>query len=359
MGTIYFISESGKLGKQDDALFFTSYTGNKRIIFLHETDRLIFLSGVDISSSALKLIMRHKIDTVFLNRNGLFNAKLEFEHGKNVFTRRDQFRVLENEYLQIPIVTGIVEGKLKNQLALMQKINRKTEQNTIESTINEMQKLINKIPVTKSIETLRGIEGVAAKYYFSVFKYNIKPAWANFYGRSKNPPLDNINAVLSLLYTYLYYRVDALIEAAGLDPCVGYLHKLEYSRRSLSFDLMEEFRVPLCDTLTCALFNLGILKEEDFEYKTADDVVSTMPVTPECLNSISENDAGKKKIPTFLTKTGLQKVSSQFDEKMNTLILYPPTGERISYFNVIAHQIDHFKRVLKGEEKQYKSFLIR
>lgn len=359
MGTIYFISEAGKLGKQEDALHFTSYTGNKRIIFLHEADRLIFLSSVDISSSALKLIMRHKIDTIFLSKNGLFNAKLEFEHGKNVFIRRDQFRVLENQSLQLPIVAGIVEGKLKNQLAFMQKINRKTEEGTIEIAITEMQKLINRIPSTKSIETLRSIEGIAAKHYFSVFKYNIKPDWAQFFGRSKNPPLDNVNAVLSLLYTYLYYRVDALIEAAGLDPCVGYLHKLEYSRRSLSFDLMEEFRVPLCDTLTCALFNLGILKEDDFEYKTADEVVSTMPITPEDCDPISEQDANKRKLPTFLTKTGLQKVSSQFDEKMNTLIVYPPTGERISYFNVIAHQIDHFKRVLKGEEKQYRAFIIR
>lgn len=349
MGSIYIINDAGKLGKQDEALVFTSFGGDKRFIFLHEADRLIMLGNVEISSSALKLIMRHKVDTVFLNKNGLFNAKLEFEQGKNVFIRRNQYKLLDDEKAVLPIVASILEGKIKNQLRFMQKINRKGNTIDLNTSIKGMHSLLDRIPSVTSVEIARGIEGAASRYFFKAFKYNIEPEWAVFNGRSKNPPLDNVNAVLSLLYTYLYYRIDALIEMEGLDPCVGYLHTLEYGRRSLSFDLMEEFRVPVCDTLCCAMFNLGILKEDDFEQKENE----------EGSNQLNEAETTKLAKPTYLTKDGLKKVSSRFEEKLSSCILYPPSGEELSYFSIMRKQVEHFKRIIKGEEKEYHPFTIR
>jgi len=146
----------------------------------------------------------------------------------------------------------------------------------------------------------------------------------------------------------------------GLDPYVGYLHTLDYGKRALCFDLMEEYRTSICDTLTCALFNLGILKpadfqrkvfnEEDDEYPLEEDVVKGDDKTIET----SENIEG-----VLLTKEGLQKAAYQFEEKLKTLILYPPLGKQLSYEQVIIEQVRHFKRFVSGDETEYKTFVIK
>jgi len=181
-----------------------------------------------------------------------------------------------------------------------------------------------------------------------VFRYNLIPDWALFPSRSKNPPLTNVNAVLSFLYTLLMYRIETAIEASGLDTMAGFLHASEYGRNALVFDLMEEFRTPVVDTLCCALFNLGVLSSNDFYTVSDDESADMVPAI---------HDTNEKAV--LLTKEGLSKVIPAFENKMETLVYYPPSETQVSLNMIVIEQVNHFKRVILEEEKIYKGYLYR
>lgn len=361
MSTIYILSDYGKLSRQNDALVFTAPTGETRKIFLHQTSRLIIAGSVELTGSALRMLMHHQVDTIFLSSNGKFSGKLQFEEGKNVFLRKRQYDSLNNPVFCLNLARSIAEGKMSNQIAFMQRINRKDTGANVSDAITQAQRNLEKMKQAGTVDAVRGHEGMGAKIYFSVFKQNINPSWAVFKGRSMNPPKDNVNAVMSFLYTLLLYRVDAFIEMEGLDPYVGYLHSIEYGKRSLSFDLMEEYRASICDTLTCSLFNLGILSYTDFETvdfsRNSDDAPLRLGEGDQAETQDLESSENVKGV--LLTKDGAHKVAERFEEKMESLIFYPPENERLSYQKIIAHQVRQFKRVLMGEEDSYKAFIIR
>lgn len=357
MGTVYIISDHGKLSKSEEALYFLNSDGSSRKIFLHRTDRIVISGNVEITGSALKLIMRHQIDTVFLNKNGKFNGKLEFSDSKNVFLRKRQYDILNNPEKQTTIVRSIVRGKLKNQIAFMQRINRKQNNELLTRVIRDAQKNLNNMELEHDIDKLRGHEGYGTKLYYSVFKENIIPEWANFKGRSMQPPRDVVNAVMSFLYTLLSYRIDSFIVMEGLDPYVGYLHTISYGKRALCFDLMEEYRTNICDTLTCALFNLGILKQTDFQRQDFTPYDDEYPIDETERGHTIETEEKIEGI--LLTKEGLQKTAQAFEDKLNDLILYPPLNKQISYQQVMIEQIKQYKRFIMDEEGEYKNFIIR
>lgn len=360
MGSVYIISENGKLSKQNDCLMFTCPDGTTRKLFLHRTHRMIIAGNVEITGSAMRILMHNRVDTVFLSANGKFNGKLQFEESRNVFLRKRQFDSLNEPEFCLSVARSIATGKLTNQINFMQRISRKVLDPDIPATLEQAKRNMSAVQEATSIDAVRGHEGYGSRLYFSVFKHDISPSWARFNGRSMNPPRDNVNAVLSFLYTLLMYRVDALIETEGLDPYVGYLHTLEYGKRSLTFDLMEEFRVPICDTVGAALFNLGILTKDDFH---AVDFSAQNDDAPLCTEEVaSEEDhpiATETVRGILLTKEGARKTALKFEEKLDSEILYPPTNTRLSYQKVIWSQIRRFKRLLTGEEAEYKPFLVR
>lgn len=166
-----------------------------------------------------------------------------------------------------------------------------------------------------------------------------------------------------------------------MDTCCGTLHAINYGRSSLVFDLMEEFRSAICDSVCCNLFNLGTLTKDDFEEKDFSSDSEDFPLdslrnedtsfqdeTSTSLRgeteSISSDDdeaenLGKKQLGILLTKSGLKKVISAFEGKMNSLIFYPPASQRISYTKIIYQQVLHYKRVVSGEETEYKAYYFK
>ncbi len=241
-------------------------------------------------------------------------------------------------------------------MTFMQRTMRTKSVNEVaQQAVDGLKQALFSLEKAESVDSVRGYEGLGARLYFSVFQQAIKPAWAVFKGRSMNPPQDNVNAVLSFLYTLIFYRVDAALEGAGLDPYVGYLHKLNYGKQALAFDLVEEFRVPLADTLAVSLFNLGVLSAGNFDdVSFAED--GDYPRRPE--NCESDYD-GPEKRGVLLTKEGLRKVITQFEKKLDTPFFYPPVDGRITYKKIFFEQIKHFRRVLTGEESSYNSFQIK
>ena len=380
MSEIYILSDYGKLSKKDETIVFTQPDGTNTILFPFKTEALVLMGRVSISADALRLLTKYKISTTFLAANGRFNGKLTFGDKKNIFLRQKQFRILDNPKKSLEIARSIVVGKIKNEISFMQRIKRKNpaEEKIIEKAVNSVKNTLSDAEKTDNIEKLRGYEGLAARKYFEVFKFNLQEDWAEFKSRSKNPPKSNVNAVLSFLYTLLMYRVESAIETTGLDSCCGNLHAINYGKTALVFDLMEEFRSPVCDTVCCSLFNLGVLKEEDFEKVEFSSESQDYPL--EKIGEMTENEAaegesgslaendendggqnddGQSVTGILLTKAGLRKVINAFETKMNSQILYLPENQKLSYARIIYRQAQHYKRVINEEEKEYKSYYFK
>ena len=366
MSEIYILSDYGKLSKKDETIVFSQPDGTSTILFPFKTEHLVLVGKVSISADALRLLTKYKIGTTFLSSNGRFNGKLTFGDGKNIFLRQKQFRILDNPNESLKIARSIVTGKIRNEISFMQRIKRKNpcENAVIENAVDAVKNTISNAEKTDDIEKLRGYEGIAARKYFEVFKFNLQDEWAEFNTRSKNPPRTNVNAVLSFLYTLLMYRVESAIESQGLDSCCGNIHSVNYGKTALVFDLMEEFRSPICDSVCCSLFNLGTLKPDDFEKKEFSSESEDYPLELGQEKGDSETNLNDEanfssKYGILLTKTGIKKVISAFEAKMNSMILYAPSAQKISYAKIVYRQVQHYKRVISGEETEYKAYYFK
>jgi len=348
MSVVHIITDHGKLNQVNGTLVFTASDGTVRKLFPHKMDSLIIEGVVSISGRAFRLLVKHQINTLVVTSSGKYNGKLVFSSTKNVFLKKKQYSISDNENFALPIAKSIVLAKIKNELTFVQRIKRKGDnEDEFFEIIQSLKKLIEQIETVETLDALRGYEGVGAKHYFSVFRHNLNPDWAQFPRRSKNPPLTNVNAVLSFLYTLLMYRIETAIEVSGLDSMVGFLHAPEYGKSALVFDLTEEFRTPIVDTLCCALFNLGILSPDDF--------CTVIDGEGEGVDIIDK----QTEKPVLLTKDGLKKVITAFEKKMETIVYYSPLVTQLSWQMIIIEQVKHFKRVILGKDKNYKGYLYK
>jgi len=360
MPDIYLISDYGTLNRENASFRFTYPDGTVSTFFPHNTEKIFIIGNIEITSQAMKMLMRHNIETVFMGRNGKIDGRIVCQDGKNVFLRRSQYRSIDDDGFSLSISRIITDAKLRNQLNFIQRIGReRVLEADLTDSIEMMKMLIEKNASAESVPSVRGFEGAGARCYFSVFRKNIKPDWAVFKGRKMNPPGDNVNAVMSFIYTLMQYLVESFLSAEGLDTYAGYLHSLEYGRKSLVFDLMEEYRVPLCDTLSCSLFNLGIVKETDFEEITFSEDDDLNPVSG-IADSDSENPETVPAVKgVLMTKGGLRKAIEQFEKKLETKYMYIPAGQPLTYRRIVHEQVKHFKRVVLGEEAAYKPFIMK
>lgn len=328
MTNLHIISKCGQITKCDEHLHYKDYEGNITRILPSKTKQILVYSPVSITGEAFTILAKNKIPLAIKTYNGVDNIVVQYNDGKNVFLRQKQFQISENMEKSLEIAKKIVLGKIKNQITFLQRIKR-TEKLSEEyvNTINEVKLILKDVEKCNSLEALRGLEGMASRKYFSIYGIHIKPEWAIFEKRSKNPPKSNVNAVMSFLYSLLSQEVAFAAQTTGLDLMVGTLHSLCYGRDSLVYDLMEEFRTPIADTLCCYLFNDNILNEDDFE---------------EIENGI------------YLTKSGMKKVINAFEEKMQKSILY---GDKyFSYREIIFNQVEQYKDYIMNNQEDYIAF---
>lgn len=357
MATIYIVSDYGRLVKRGKILQLRKERDVLKTIFPFRTEQLIIIGQVEITAAALRFLMRHNIDTIFLGANGRFNGKIAFQQGKNVFLRKTQYEKLDDNEFSLSFSRSVVKGKLQNQLHFMQRILRsKKKKPAIKHAVKTVKNMIEKTDKAENIEALRGIEGTGARAYFSVFRSGIIQPWAEFNGRNMHPPKDNVNAVLSFLYTMILFRVDAILQTEQLDSYAGYYHTLDYGKRSLCYDLMEQFRTPFSDRTTVAMFNKAVLKQDDFhsvDFSTENNHLPLGDPSPDDKES-TEHETG-----VLLTKTGLKKVISYFENRLENTLFFKPLMKEMSCKQLIHEQIVHFRRVLTGQEQTYKPMVIK
>ncbi|MDR3110265.1 MAG: type I-C CRISPR-associated endonuclease Cas1c [Planctomycetaceae bacterium] len=236
---------------------------------IHTITSVICFGNVTVTPFVLGLCGESNVTVSFLTENGRFLARSVGAQSGNVLLRRAQHRLTtEPENISLA-ARSFVSAKIANARTVLLRFLRDhtpDDTSTLDHVANRLAQSLQELKRPAPIERIRGIEGDAARDYFSVFDQFILTHKTDFYfhERSRRPPLDNVNSLLSFFYTILAHDCTSACESVGLDPQMGFLHADRSGRPSLALDLMEEFRPWLVDRFVLSLINLGQVKGKDF-----------------------------------------------------------------------------------------------
>lgn len=337
LNTLYVTSENSYLGLDGETL--VVYDGEQKAgqLPLHNLDGIVSFGYRGISPALLGACMDKRISVSFLTPQGKFLARVTGKNCGNIILRERQFASMRDSRMSLEIAKNCILGKVYNSRWILERaIRDHSLQIDVEKVRNASQNLkqsLYYIQDAESVDQLRGYEGAAANVYFGVFDELILQQKNDFYfhGRSKRPPMDNMNALLSFVYTLLTNQMTAALETVGLDPCVGYLHTIRPGRSSLALDLIEELRAPLADRFVLSLINKKILNKKNFKKKENGAVLM--------------DDESRKKLLT------------EWQRKKAETITHPFLKEKVQWGMIPHIQAMLLSRYLRGELDGYPVFL--
>ncbi|RKD24954.1 subtype I-C CRISPR-associated endonuclease Cas1 [Ammoniphilus oxalaticus] len=304
---------------------------------LHNLESIISFGYTGASPALMGYCADHNISIVFLTMNGRFLARVVGESRGNVVLRKKQYRLSDNENSSAKVARNFIMGKVYNQKWM---IERMTREHPLRIDVEQFKKisqhlsaLMVDIHACEDLERLRGLEGQAAISYNRLFNQMILQQKEDFYfhHRSRRPPMDNVNTMLSFAYTLLANDTAAALETVGLDAYVGFLHRDRPGRASLALDVMEELRGIFADRFVLSLINRRVIGPLDFYKK--------------------ENGA------VLMTDEARKKFLEAWQNRKQEKITHPFLGERMSWGLAPHAQALLLARYLRGDLDQYPPFL--
>lgn len=315
LNTLYITTQKTYLHKKGEAVEIKVDDKVVALIPFITLDSIICFGNIFVSPFLLGACPKYNITISFLSETGKFLARVQGPVAGNVLLRKEQYRISDDKSKSAVVAKYIMIGKIANQKTVLQRVVRdhadKIEINKIHNAVDYLNISLDKIEKESDLDKLRGIEGDAAEKYFSVFDELIISQKDNFKftDRNRRPPLDNVNAMLSYVYTLLYHDMISALECVGLDPAVGFMHRDRPGRLSLALDLIEEFRAFFADRLVLSLINRNEILPSQFE-KTASGAVIM-------------NEAARKLIITAYQKKKEDVLNHPYvDKKMHIAILF-------------------------------------
>lgn len=277
---------------------------------------------------------------VFLDQNGRFKARLEGPTTGNVLLRRAQHEALTETLHTLCIARNIVVGKLQNSRQVLLRAMREADQTEdaelLALSAKRIGMSIERLEHSKTLDEVRGYEGEAAHAYFQVFNQMVRREDRDdftFSGRTRRPPQDCMNALLSFLYTLLRSDCVGALESVGLDPQMGYLHTLRPGRPALALDIMEEFRALLADRLAISLVNRHQIRRADFQERAGGAI--------------------------FLTDTARKAVIVAYQRRKQDVLHHRVAEKKVPLGIIPFLQARLLARHLRGDLPEYLPFLFR
>jgi CRISPR-associated protein Cas1 len=303
---------------------------------LHNLENIVCFNYLGVSPALMGACAEHNVGLCFLSPIGRFQARISGKVRGNVLLRKKQYEVSEKKDESVPIAASFLLGKVFNCRKVLERALRDhamlVDVQILTAASASLKETLAAIQDSTTIEDLMGFEGSAAKIYFGVFDHLILQQKEDFpfKERSRRPPLDNLNSLLSFLYTLLTNDVASALEGVGLDPYVGFLHQDRPGRPSLALDLMEELRPVFADRLALSLVNRKQILGKGFTQKERGGI-------------LMDDDTRK----TVLTA---------WQERKKEEILHPYLKERIP-FGLTPHvQAMLLARYLRGDLDAYPPF---
>ncbi|MCM1150178.1 MAG: type I-C CRISPR-associated endonuclease Cas1c [Butyricicoccus sp.] len=304
---------------------------------LHTLQNIVSFSYAGASPALMGACAQRQIGFAFCTPRGKFLARVCGSSTGNVLLRRTQYRIADNQEQSCRISRNMIFGKLYNSRWSIERTRRdhglRVDSGRLATASAQIYALLPQVKAETSLEQLRGLEGVGASAYFGVFDEMILSSKETFYfrSRSRRPPMDAANALLSFSYTLLAHDCASALESVGLDSYVGFLHRDRPGRTSLALDLMEELRPCMADRFVLTLINNRMVKAEDF--------LST------------ESGA------VLLTDSGRRAFLKSWQEKKKESLTHPYLGEKLSWGMIPYVQALLLARYLRGDLDAYPPFL--
>ena len=304
---------------------------------LHTLQAIVSFSYSGASPALMGKCAEAGIGLAFCSPHGRFLARTCGESSGNVLLRREQYRIADDPARSCEIARTMIFGKLSNGAASIQRTLRdhapRVADCGVEKAAANLRAMLPQVLAAADLDSLRGIEGAAATAYFDVLDHMLlsrKEAFF-FHGRSRRPPLDRVNALLSFAYSLLAHDCASALEAVGLDSYVGFLHRDRPGRTSLALDLMEELRPCLADRFVLTLINNRVVKASDF--------------------LSAENGA------VLLTDDGRKAFLQRWQERKREQLTHPYLEEKLPWGMVPYAQALLLARYLRGDLDGYPPFL--
>ena len=333
---LYLNTQGVRIGKSGAVLQVKDKEKLLQEVRIGEICQVNLMGNVQITTQAVQALCEAEVPVCYFSMGGWFYGITLGLNTKNVFLRRNQFRLAEQEYFARTIARRLVAGKIRNQRTLLQRNHVEPKRETLVG----MKSMAERAEGAASLEELLGLEGNAARLYFGEFAGMMKPDEEagtsplpfEMDGRNRRPPRDPVNAMLSLGYSLLAKDLTVACYAVGFDPYVGFYHQPRFGRPALALDLMEPFRALIVDSAVLTAVNTGMVTARDFV--RAGGAVA-------------------------LTAGGRKAFFRAYEMRMDTLVTHPLFEYRVSYRRLLEIQARLLARVLEGEIAEYPVFTTR
>jgi len=291
LNILFVTSQGAYLNKEGETVVVSVERVTKLQVPIHTLQGIVCFGNVAMSPFLMGHCAEQQVSVSFLTEYGKFLASVHGKVSGNVLLRRAQYRMADDSACSAKVASNILKGKIANARSVLQRAGRdhgdKLDAQKVTNVVARLQQSLQKLDVMTDLDSLRGVEGDSAADYFDVFDELIvaqKNAFV-FDGRNRRPPQDNVNCLLSFVYTLLMHDVRSALEVVGLDPCVGFLHRDRPGRAGLALDLMEEFRAVIADRLVLSLINRLQVNAKDFEQSATGAVLMKNAARKELLTA--------------------------------------------------------------------------
>jgi CRISPR-associated protein Cas1 len=270
LNTLFVTTQGAYLNKDGETVTVNVEREVRLRLPVHTLDGIVCFGNVMMSPFLMGFCAERDVTVSFLTEHGRFLARVQGPVSGNVLLRRQQYRYADDPAFSAGMASSFVIGKSFNCRTIILRALRdhgdKVDKPALRCAADRLSSILMHLQQELDLDTVRGFEGEAAKTYFRVFDQLITGQKEDFYfhERSRRPPLDRMNCLLSFLYTLVLHDCRSALESVGLDPAVGFLHRDRPGRPGLALDLMEEFRPLLADRLALSLVNLGQVKAKGF-----------------------------------------------------------------------------------------------
>lgn len=334
--TLYIISEDTYLALDGETVEILFEDGAKKYIPLCNLEGIVTFSYKGASPALMGKCAESNIAMSFFSPRGKYLASVFHYENGNVLLRREQYRIAEDDNRSIQYVRNILIGKLYNSKYVLLRCARdhpmQTDTTALRDSAYYLDSCMKELRTVTDIDSLRGIEGKTAARYFSCFDQLILQNKEDFHyeKRTRRPPEDNINALLSFVYTLLAGECASALHSVGLDPFVGFMHASRPGRKSLALDLMEELRSVYADRFVLTLVNNRIVSGSDFEKQESGAVL--------------------------LSDDARRKLLAEWQKRKKDEIKHPYLEEKIEWGLVPYVQALLLARTIRGDIDQYPPF---
>lgn len=350
MSTLYLIEPDSRLEKEHGRLLVTRHDEVLLRVPLGSVSRVVIVGRAGATTPALLALLEAGIPLLFVRPNGRLVGRLLPPTPPHLPLRRAQYARDGDADFCFRLARAVVVGKLRNQRTLAARLARRTPPGPAEEGaaarptrprpvgegwgegVAALTEAITQAEACADMDALRGIEGAAARAYFTAYRAAFAPQWG-FDKRTRRPPTDPVNALLSLGYTFLTQAMVSALEVVGLDPYLGYFHTERAGRPALALDLVEEFRTPVADSLAL-------------------DLMSHRRLPPEAFGPDDEGGVA-------LSPRGLRVYLAAFSGKLESPVQVRELGRALSYRKLFEVQAHALARVVRGEQETYRAFRAR